>query len=363
MSLELLFLGTGTSAGVPMIGCDCAVCRSSDPRDQRTRPSVMVSYHDASPPPEVVTHTNGEVCDEEVRNDGSAHKVSKPVSPREASEFAAKHALSPLDIAHISPHDGRVRRFIIDTAFELRQQIIRQRIARIDGVFYTHAHADHIFGLDDLRRFNAVMQAPIDIFAEQHTMDILRSTFWYIFEPHRNVNNSFVASLTPRTLALNQPVDLFGARWTPIRLLHGRLPILGFRVDLPDTVSRTGGAHPGAHPGMLPGAIPGAIPGVIPGVIPGGSLAYCTDVSSIPEESLPLLANLDVLVLDALRYTPHPTHLSIAQSLREVERIKPRQTYFTHMAHDVSHARLESELPANIRPAYDGLIVSVRRPL
>ncbi len=320
MSLEVLFLGTGTSAGIPMIGCDCPVCRSSDPRDQRSRPSILVSWPDPvatpDPKPDIKTLKSPAV---------GAHDPS--------------HALSPLDTAHITPSDHRRRSIIIDTAPELRLQVIRHRVSRIDGVFYTHAHADHIFGLDDLRRFNAVMHAPIDIYADARTLEVLKAAFWYIFEPHRNVNQSFVASLVPHTLETGQPLNLYGATWTPIPLMHGHLPILGFRIDLPDAPAMAG--KPGSR---------------------GGALAYCTDVSAIPDASAELLAGLDVLIIDALRYEPHPTHLTVKQALGEANRLKPRMTWFTHIAHDISHAALEAELPPTVRPSYDGLALTVARP-
>jgi len=265
MSLELLFLGTGTSAGVPMIGCHCEVCTSDDPHDQRSRTSVLVTYHD---------------------------------------------------------QENQQRRILIDTAPELRLQMIRHRVDRIDGVLYTHAHADHIFGLDDLRRFNAVMKAPVYIHGEQRVMTEFRRMFRYIFEPHKNENDSFIPQLIPLELDETEPFDMHGATWTPLRLMHGRLPILGFRIDYA-----------------------------------GSSIAYCTDVSSIPPETWPLLENLDVLVLDALRYRHHPTHLTVNQAIEIIEQVKPKQAYLTHIAHEIKHAELDPQLPENIAVAYDGLSV------
>lgn len=261
MSLELIFLGTGTSAGVPMIGCHCEVCTSDDPRDQRTRTSALVSYDDA---------------------------------------------------------DGQQRRILIDTAPELRIQMIRHRVDRVDGVLYTHAHADHIFGLDDLRRFNAVMKEPIPIYAEPTVMERFRRMFQYIFEPHKNANDSFIPQLIPHELEESKPMDLFGATWKPLRLLHGKLPILGFRVDFE-----------------------------------GRSLAYCTDVSAIAPPTWPHLEDLDALVIDALRYRHHPTHFTVDQALKVIEHVKPKQAYLTHIAHEIKHAELEPRLPANVCIAYD----------
>lgn len=270
MSLDLIFLGSGTSAGVPMIGCDCEVCRSDDPRDNRTRSSVLIRYGDLR---------------------------------------------------------GHTRQLLIDASPEIRTQAIRERLDRLDGVLITHSHADHIFGIDDLRCFNAVMEAPIDLYAEAEVLDRLRTTFAYIFESHKNVNPSFVATLIAHPVRVNEPFDLFGAKWTPVRLLHGRLPIVGYRIDLCED-----------------------------------SIAYCTDVSSIPPESFPLLADLDVLVIDALRYRHHPTHLTVDQALELIDRLRPGRAYLTHIAHDILHADLQPRLPENVHLAYDGLRISAKDP-
>lgn len=266
MPLELLFLGTGTSAGIPMIGCQCSVCVSPDPRDQRTRPSVLVRYRQGDTP----------------------------------------------------------RSYLVDTGPDMRLQVIRHGILRIDGVVMTHAHADHIFGLDDLRRFNAVMDQPIDLYADDGTLNQLRHIFGYIFERDHVPNQSFVAHLIPHTIHPDKPFELGGALWSPIRLQHGRLPILGFRVD---------------HGGR--------------------SLAYCTDVSRFPPESYAQLQDLDVLVIDALRYRHHPTHLTVDQALEQIQEIQPGRAYLTHMAHDICHAELEPKLPPGVHLSYDGLVVNI----
>lgn len=275
MSLQLIFMGTGTSAGVPMIGCECAVCRSDDPRDQRTRPSVLIRYPGG---------------------DGSSTRSSEP------------------------PY----RDLLIDTTPDLRVQAMREHLMRLDAVLYTHAHADHILGIDDLRRFNAVMQAPLPIYAEPRVLEALAAMFAYIFNSARNVNPSFVAQLLPHVLEVQQPLDLYGAEWTPIRLLHGRLPILGFRIERS-----------------------------------GRSIAYCTDVSSLPPAAFEQLQDLDVLVIDALRYRHHPTHMTVDQALEVIDRLQPGQAYLTHISHDIRHAELEPRLPENVFVAYDGLKVTL----
>ena len=262
MSLTVTLLGTGTSTGIPIIGCDCECCRSPDPRDHRDRPGAMVSYE----------------------TDGQTHNV------------------------------------LIDTPTELRHQLIRHRVHRVDAVVYTHNHADHVFGLDDLRRINAVMQAAIDIHAEPNVIDWIRTGFQYVFEPHANPNQSWVPQLDTHTIAPDQPLEIAGRTWQPLRLMHGRIPILGFRV---------------------------------------GNFAYCTDCSEIPPETMERLTGLDVLVIDALRHRPHPTHLTVEQSLEIVDQLKPRRAYFTHIAHDIIHAELEPKLPDHVHLAYDGLVIEV----
>jgi len=285
MSLELTFLGTGTSAGVPMIGCGCEVCRSTDPRDRRDRPSVLIRYDDP-----------------DARIDES-HTV-------------------------FNPAQAGVRQVLIDASPEMRQQTMREQISRIDGLVLTHAHADHVFGIDDLRRFNATMDAPVEVYAEPAVIEQLKKMFMYIFEPHKNINKSFIGNLTMFPVEPATPLELFGATWTPLRLMHGRLPILGYRID-----------HAGA------------------------SIAYCTDVSTIPAETYPQLQGLDVLVIDALRYRHHPTHLTVDRALEIIEELKPKQAFFTHIAHDISHADLSQRLPDGVALAHDGLRVCVARSI
>ena len=295
MVLELLFLGTGTSAGVPMIGCDCEVCHSHDPRDQRTRPSVLIRY------PEPTRRSID-------KSDGG------PTPERDADRS-----------------ESVLRQLLIDTAPEMRMQLIRHEIVRIDGVLFTHTHADHVFGIDDLRRFNAVSKSPVQVYLEAAALESLRSMFGYIFEPHKHVTDkTFIPNLIPQLIEPGVGLDFFGARWTPLRLLHGRRSILGFRVDYP--LDNNGAT---------------------------ASLAYCTDVSRVPPETYPLLEGLDVLVIDALRYRHHPTHMTVDQALEVIEQVQPGRAYLTHIAHDIQHADLEAKLPEHVFLAFDGLTVDV----
>jgi phosphoribosyl 1,2-cyclic phosphate phosphodiesterase len=276
--MRFRFLGTGTSAGVPAIACDCAVCTSADPRDKRLRTGAAVEFTDAA---------------------------------------------------------GHERVVLIDATPDLRQQALAANLRRCDAILFTHNHVDHTFGLDEVRRFNVVQQAPIDVYAEAHTMQHLRRVYQHIFDSERNVNASFVATLIPHEIDPEHPVAIHGARFTPIRLLHGRLPVLGYRIDAPgDLFSSTEAAAASPFP-----------------------LAYCTDVSGIPPESWRLLHGVNTLVLDALRVRKHPTHFTIDEAVTVAERIGARQTWFVHMSHDLAHAETDAALPESIRLAYDGLVL------
>jgi phosphoribosyl 1,2-cyclic phosphate phosphodiesterase len=253
---RVTFLGTGTSHGVPMIGCDCATCRSTDPRDTRTRPSIYLDVPDRA-------------------------------------------------------------RILVDTSTDLRQQALARGIARVDAVIYTHAHADHVLGLDELRRFNIIQGATIPCYADARTWESLTRQFFYVFDGVQRAGGG-VPQLERREIA--GPFDIAGVRVLPVPLLHGRTPILGFRF---------------------------------------GSFAYLTDCSAIPDDSWPLVAGVDTLVIDALRHKPHPTHFTVAEALVAVERIAPRRAYFTHMAHDLPHAETCARLPRGVELAYDGLVLDV----
>ena len=216
--------------------------------------------------------------------------------------------------------DGETHNVLIDTPTELRHQLIRHRVNRVDAVVYTHNHADHIFGLDDLRRINAVMGRHIDVYAEPNVIDWIRTGFRYIFEPHANPNQSWVPQLETHAVSAGGRAEIAGRPWRPLRLMHGKIPILGFRV---------------------------------------GDFAYCTDCSEIPPETMEQLRGLDVLVIDALRHRPHPTHLTVEQALEIVEELQPGRTYFTHIAHDIIHAQLEPKLPEHVALGHDGLVIEV----
>jgi phosphoribosyl 1,2-cyclic phosphate phosphodiesterase len=253
--VKVSFLGTGTSHGVPMIGCDCAVCRSTDPRDARLRPSIYVE----------------------------------------------------------TPGAG----VLVDAGPDLRMQALRHDIRRVDAILFTHGHADHILGMDDVRRFNALMKAPMPCYGDARTLDDIRQTFHYVFDPATPKGGGLPA-LDLREL--DGPVRVGDLTAVPVPLWHGERPIVGYRFD---------------------------------------RVAYLTDCNRIADEAWALLADLDVLVLDALREQPHPTHFSLGEAVAAARRIGARQTLFTHMCHHLPHAATNAKLPAGFSLAYDGLTLDL----
>ena len=254
--IELEFLGTGTSTGVPVIGCDCAVCRSSDPRDRRLRASVIV------------------------RVDGTT--------------------------------------LLIDTSPDLREQMLRSDVPRIDGILFTHTHADHTAGLDELRRYNIMQSQRLPVWAPANAAADLQQRFDYAFREDFPFFGG-KPDLDMTVIARGEPFTATGVPVQPIPIQHGTLPIVGYRI---------------------------------------GDVAYVTDVKEIPEASYAYLEGLDVLVLTALRKKPHVAHMSLDEALAVVERVRPRRAYLTHLSHDMGlHADVSPELPDNVAIATDGLVV------
>ena len=206
---------------------------------------------------------------------------------------------------------------LVDTSTDLRTQALTHGLARVDAILYTHSHADHIMGLDDVRRFNVMQDGAIPAYADERTAADLQRAFSYVFDPPREKGGGIPQiSLT----TVNGRFNVGGVAVQTVPIFHGARPILGFRF---------------------------------------GSLAYLTDCSRVPDEAWPLLQGLDILILDALRHRPHPTHFTVAEALQVVDRVKPRQAYFTHICHDLPHAATNASLPAGVELAYDGLELAI----
>ena len=267
LKLKVTMLGTGTSHGVPMIGCDCDTCRSTDPRDRRSRPSILVERTDPD--------TGG-------------------------SDLRAS-----------------IRHILVDTSTDLRMQALAHNVRRIDAILFTHSHADHILGLDEVRRFNAIQHSAIPAYADARTLADIRQTFAYMFNGATPPGGG-IPKVELTTVV--GPFSLGRFDIVPVPVLHGKRPILGFRM---------------------------------------GTFAYLTDCSAIPDTSWPLLEGVRTLVLDALRYKPHPTHFSVEEAIAAAGRIGAERTYFTHVCHDLGHAETCTRLPPGVELAYDGQILEI----
>lgn len=235
-----------------MIGCSCAVCRSADPRDRRTRPSIYVDVD------------NGP-------------------------------------------------KLLVDTSTDLRLQALAHGVIRVDAILFTHGHADHVMGLDDSRRFSQMQKSAIRAYADAATIASLRKSFYYVFDPSTDKGGG-LPQIDMHQIDGRFSID--GVEIQPIPLMHGKRPIIGFRF---------------------------------------GDFAYLTDTNHIPEQSWPLLDGVNTVILDALRHRPHPTHFTVAEALDVLARLKPAQSYLTHLCHDLPHAETNDALPPGVELAYDGL--------
>ena len=256
MKARVTVLGSGTSHGVPMIGCSCAVCRSTDPRDRRTRPSIYVDVE------------NGP-------------------------------------------------KLLVDTSTDLRVQALTHGVMRVDAILFTHSHADHVMGLDDSRRFSQMQKGAIRCYADAATMASLRKSFYYVFDPSTEQGGG-LPQIDLQEIDGRFAID--GVAIQPVPLMHGSRPILGFRF---------------------------------------GDFAYLTDTNHVPEHAYPLLDGVKIVILDALRHRPHPTHFTVAEALEVLARLKPARSYLTHICHDLPHVTTNQALPSGVELAYDGLTFDI----
>lgn len=252
--MEITFLGTGTSHGVPVITCDCAVCQSDNPKNRRTRSSLWVRENETS--------------------------------------------------------------LLIDTATEFRLQAIKANIKKVDGVLYTHCHADHVFGFDDLRVFSKLTDRSVPVYGNEPTIAELRDVFSYVFRKTQEGGGKPQVE----TIVVKDSFRIQDVVVQPIPVFHGVLPILGYRI---------------------------------------GNLAYITDCSYIPPSSLKLLEGLELLVLGVIRHEPHPTHMNVEQALKLTHQVQAKRTYFTHISHLLEHEETSKALPDGVSLAYDGLTIRV----
>lgn len=256
----VVFLGTGTSVGVPALGCDCEVCHSEDPRNQRTRCAVVL----------------------------------------------------------LLPQGN----LLIDTPPDLRTQLLREKISLIHAVLYTHEHADHLFGLDDLRLFPFRLGTPVPLYCDDKVESRIRTAFDYAFTEREPTHVGATPRLEFHRIEPDKSFEILGTRITPIPMRHGpHFDVLGFRI---------------------------------------GGFAYCTDTNEIPDSSMELLSGIDTLVIGALRRKPHPTHFNVDQAIEISRRLSPQQTLLTHVSHDLDFESTSKWLPAGVRLAYDGLRMDVQ---
>ena len=269
--MKITVLGSGTSHGVPFIGCECAVCRSTDVRDKRLRASILI-------------------------------------------DLGAR--VSGLAVA------DAVRYVLVDTSPDLRQQALTHNMKRVDAIVFTHAHADHVCGFDDIRRFNTLQQTPMACFGSADTLADLRRMFSYVFKPPKQAGGGLPkVNLFP----LGGPFSLGGPGGVvvvPVPVMHGLLPVLGLRI---------------------------------------GSFAYLTDCNRIPDTSWPLLDGVQTVIVDALRHRPHSTHFNVDDALAFVTRLGATRAYFTHISHDLGHADTCAQLPRGVELAYDGQVIEIDR--
>ena len=263
-TIRVTVLGSGTSTGVPLIGCSCPVCLSSEPRNKRLRASIAI---------ELISDT------------------------------------------------GAVRTILIDTTPDLRMQALRAPLKRVDAVLMTHTHADHIFGMDDLRQFNYRQRDPIPVYGTASTLATLRQVFSYCFTEGQMGGGKPRLELQEIEASLETPFEVCGVSVRPLPVWHGNLPVLGYKF--------------------------------------GESFAYVTDVSRIPPETMEALRNLDILILDAVRHEPHATHFSLPEALGTLRELVPRRAFLTHLSHDFDHYATTAALPDGVSLAYDGLTFEV----
>jgi len=252
--MKVLFLGSGTSTGVPVIGCRCAVCSSDDPKNKRTRSSILITTSDS-------------------------------------------------------------KYILVDTTTDLRFQALTNRIERVDAVLFTHAHADHIHGIDDLRSFNHIKGEPIPCYGSIDTMETIRHKFNYIFDG--SARRDWVPRLEINIV--NSEFLLYGLRISPLKIYHGETTIFGYRIN---------------------------------------DISYLTDCNGIPDDTKKLLQGTKILILDSTRFQPHPKHYGLAQAIEVIKELKPERAILTHLSHTFDHNKVNNELPSGIELAYDGMEIS-----